>query len=78
MRLELMIILKTRDMSLYTWVQFASLSDYRKGGKLHAVETYKGFRDNEAICGRWTLSPFFEPNNTKIKCKNCERKLNGK
>lgn len=60
------------------WVQFTSISDYSRGGKLHAVKIYKGFRDNESMCGRWTPLTFIDPPKTKTKCKNCERIFNGK
>ena len=55
-------ITKKNDMENCEWVQFSLHIIPSRGSKvLHAVKVYKGFRDNEAICGRWTPLPFFEP-----------------
>ena len=61
-------------MENYEWKQW---EDFKK---LHAVVWWPALRDHIAACGISQPSDceFIMPPQTTIKCKNCERELNGK
>ena len=60
------------DMETYEWKQWIGFK------RLHAVKWWERIDNYISICGISQPFGFIEPPITQIKCKNCERKLNGK